>query len=65
MVQKRLSPGRRWHDACLYRSAEVEAAPTRCKCLGAFGYLQKPVDIEKLSLMLKEAHRQVESRRSK
>jgi two-component system, OmpR family, response regulator CpxR len=34
-----------------------EADEAQCMQLGAFGYLQKPVDIEKLSEMLKQAHK--------
>ena len=43
----------------------TDADEAQCKKLGAFGYLQKPVDIEQLSRMLKEAHRQIERRHSK
>ena len=41
------------------------ADKARCAEMGAFGYLEKPVDIEQLSHMLKEAHGQIERRRSK
>ena len=41
------------------------ADKARCEALGAFGYLEKPVDIERLSHMLKEAHGQIERRPSK
>ena len=41
------------------------ADKARCEALGAFGYLEKPVDIEQLSHMLKAAHAQIERRRSK
>lgn len=34
----------------------------KCMQLGAFGYLQKPVDIEKLSNMLKQAHEKIQGR---
>jgi CheY-like chemotaxis protein len=40
-------------------SAQDEA---ECMALGAFGYLQKPVDIEKLSQMLKMAHEKIQGR---
>jgi CheY-like chemotaxis protein len=40
-------------------SAQDEA---KCMELGAFGYLQKPVDIEKLSQMLKIAHVKIQGR---
>jgi CheY-like chemotaxis protein/cytidylate kinase len=36
-----------------------EEDKTKCMELGAFGYLQKPVDIEKLSEMLKQAHNKI------
>jgi CheY-like chemotaxis protein len=35
----------------------------QCRRLGAFGYLQKPVDIEKLSELIKDAHMRVHYRR--
>jgi CheY-like chemotaxis protein len=35
-----------------------------CMALGAFAYLEKPVDIEKLSLAMREAHRKASSGRS-
>ena len=34
----------------------------KCMEMGAFGYLQKPVDIEELSRMLKQAHEKLQSR---
>ena len=39
----------------------VEDGQSEEKCLelGAFGYLQKPVDIDELSDMLKQAHKKV------
>lgn len=43
-------------------SASDEA---QCMQLGAFGYLQKPVDIEKLSKMLKQAHRKIQHQQNK
>ncbi len=39
-----------------------EEDKAKCMELGAFGYLQKPVDIEKLSQMLKQAHDKIQSR---
>ena len=36
-----------------------EADKTICKQLGAFAYLQKPVDIEELSATIKAAHEQI------
>ncbi len=41
-------------------SASDEA---QCMELGAFGYLQKPVDIDKLSEMLKKAHEKIQRRK--
>jgi two-component system, OmpR family, response regulator CpxR len=35
----------------------------QCRRLGAFGYLQKPVDIEKLSELIKDAHMRIHYRR--
>lgn len=35
----------------------------QCRRLGAFGYLQKPVDIEKLSELIKQAHMMIHYRR--
>lgn len=40
-----------------------EEDKTKCMELGAFGYLQKPVDIEKLSEMLKQAHSKIRRQR--
>lgn len=40
-----------------------EADKAQCMQLGAFGYLQKPVDIDKLSTMLKQAHQKIQSKR--
>ncbi len=40
-----------------------EEDKARCMELGAFGYLQKPVDIEELSRMLKEAHKKIQHRK--
>lgn len=40
------------------------ADEAQCMQLGAFGYLQKPVDIEKLSEMLKLAHQKSQSRQA-
>ncbi len=37
-----------------------EEDKAECLALGAFGYLQKPVDIEKLSEMIKQAHNRVQ-----
>lgn len=41
-------------------SASDEA---QCMQLGAFGYLQNPVDIDKLSAMIKKAHKKIQRRR--
>lgn len=41
-----------------------EADEAQCMRLGAFGYLQKPVDIEKLSKMLKQAHQKIQHQRN-
>jgi CheY-like chemotaxis protein len=38
---------------------------TKCRELGAFGYLEKPVDIDKLSEMLKQAHQKIQTRQAK
>ncbi len=40
-----------------------EADEDQCMQLGAFGYLQKPVDIDKLSDMLKQAHSKIQRRK--
>jgi CheY-like chemotaxis protein len=39
-----------------------QADEEQCMKLGAFGFLQKPVDIEKLSDMLKKAHAKIQRR---
>ena len=39
-----------------------EEDKAKCMELGAFGYLQKPVDIEKLSQMIKLAHEKIQNR---
>lgn len=41
------------------------ADEAQCMQLGAFGYLQKPVDIEKLSAMLKQAHQKIQHQQNK
>jgi CheY-like chemotaxis protein len=41
-----------------------EADKAQCMRLGAFGYLQKPVDIDKLSKMLKQAHQKIQQQRN-
>ncbi len=45
------------------KGSKADAA--QCRELGAFGFLQKPVDIEQLSNMLKQAHEKVQHHRSK
>ena len=40
-----------------------KADEAQCKALGAFGFLQKPVDIESLSRMLKQAHEKTQRHR--
>jgi CheY-like chemotaxis protein len=42
-----------------------QADEAQCMELGAFGYMQKPVDIEKLSKMLKQAHRKIQNRQNR
>jgi CheY-like chemotaxis protein len=39
-----------------------EKDKAKCMELGAFGYLQKPVDIDQLSAMLKQAHEKIQGR---
>ncbi len=38
---------------------------SKCMEMGAFGYLQKPVDIEELSQMLKKAHDKIQGRQKR
>jgi two-component system, OmpR family, response regulator CpxR len=40
-----------------------EADKARCQQLGAFGFLEKPVDIDELSQMLKQAHQKIQCHR--
>ena len=41
-----------------------KADEAQCRKLGTFGFLQKPVDIEVLSNMLKRAHDKIQRRQS-
>jgi len=58
-VLKQVKASRPEIEVIMLTGHGADADKNRCMELGAFGYLQKPVDIEDLSEMLKKAHEKI------